>query len=387
MALVPAVCQNRPVPAPTGESIVLLARNLQSGYPELLAAADRLGWEHFPALGALRLPVDSARREASLGELYSLLNSLIDAARLGRLRATWARADIPLELQLPQLLHAAELTSILGPPSANLMEMLRGGGLRTWLQPIVRRSDLALWGYECLLRGRTARGELVGAGQILAWARQSRRSSTLDRLSREAHVRNAACTVLGSQANLLINFSPASIADPRTCLASTINAVTRRGIRPQQVIFEVVETEQLNERGHLRRIVDFLRAGGFRVALDDIGSGYNGLTRLAELQPDVIKIDRGLVASSVTSALSQNVCEALVDLGRKSGALVLAEGVETAAERQRMELLGVDLFQGFLFGKPAPVGEQRSHRGALPGALHPLRIHGRTAGPPDSCRT
>lgn len=362
-------------PASSGSCIVLLARNLQNGYPELLLAAERLGWEHFPALGALRVPIDARDPDAGLSWLYSLLSSLIAPARLARLRATWARTDIPLELQLPQLLHALELPSLLGPSSEGLAEILRSGGLRTWLQPIVRRDNRAVWGYECLLRGRTRGGDLVGAGQMLAWARQSRRSSTLDRLSREAHVRNASRAVLGSEANLLINFLPASIADPRTCLASTLSAVRRCGIRPQQVIFEVVETEHLNERGHLRRIVEFLRTHGFRVALDDIGSGYNGLTLLAELQPDVIKIDRALVSAAVGSAPSRNVCAALAELGRKSGSLVLAEGVETDAERSAMERLGVDLFQGYLFGKPAPVAAHTSQPALPVGALHPLGIH------------
>jgi EAL domain-containing protein (putative c-di-GMP-specific phosphodiesterase class I) len=85
-----------------------------------------------------------------------------------------------------------------------------------------------------------------------------------------------------------------------------------------------------------------------------MGSGYAGLTLLGDLKPDLIKIDREIVAKSVNSKSHFNICASLIRMGKDNGQLVLAEGVETAEEVALMESLSVDLFQGYYFGKPEP---------------------------------
>ncbi|NEL61316.1 EAL domain-containing protein, partial [Escherichia coli] len=138
------------------------------------------------------------------------------------------------------------------------------------------------------------------------------------------------------------------------CLQTSLAAMKRSGLVPKQVIFEVVESEKVIDTEHLLRILDFYRRNGFGVALDDMGSGYAGLTLLGDLQPDLIKIDREIVSKSVTSKSHLNICASLIRMGKENGQLVLAEGVETAEEVALMESLGVDLFQGYYFGKPEP---------------------------------
>ena len=107
---------------------------------------------------------------------------------------------------------------------------------------------------------------------------------------------------------------------------------------------------------HLRSILDYYRRLGFRVALDDLGSGYSGLAVLGDLDPDLIKIDRYLISKAVESPMHRSICESLVQLGKTHhGKLVLAEGVETVGEKELLSAMGVDLFQGYLFGRPAPI--------------------------------
>jgi EAL domain-containing protein (putative c-di-GMP-specific phosphodiesterase class I) len=176
----------------------------------------------------------------------------------------------------------------------------------------------------------------------------------LDRVCRETHLVNAGRLNFGAHCRFLINFLPTAIYQPEFCLQTSLAAMRRSGLTPRQVIFEVVETEQVIDTGHLLRILDFYRRNGFGVALDDMGSGYSGLSLLAELQPNLIKIDRQIVSRSVSSTSHRNICASLVRMGHDNGQLVLAEGVETEDEMILMESLGVDLFQGYYFGRPQP---------------------------------
>jgi predicted signal transduction protein with EAL and GGDEF domain len=86
----------------------------------------------------------------------------------------------------------------------------------------------------------------------------------------------------------------------------------------------------------------------------DVGSGWLKLAMLGDLDPDLVKTDRELVARSVASPFHRGICAALVRLGQDVGELVLAEGVETEEEWRTLEALGVNLFQGYLFGRPRP---------------------------------
>ena len=98
-----------------------------------------------------------------------------------------------------------------------------------------------------------------------------------------------------------------------------------------------------------------MRALGFRIAVDDIGAGYSGLTSFTDLTPEIVKIDMSLVRSIHTSKVKERTVRALCSLCHEIGTLVVGEGVETTAERDCLLALGCDLLQGYLIGKPNPV--------------------------------
>lgn len=177
----------------------------------------------------------------------------------------------------------------------------------------------------------------------------------LDRVCRKTHLRNAAIHLAGQDVHLLINFLPTAIYNPEFCLTTTVAAARAGGLAPERIIFEVVETEKVTDLDHLRSILDYYRKKGFRVALDDLGSGYSGLAMLGDLDPDLIKIDRHLISRAVGSPMHRSICASLTQLGKDHGKLVLAEGIETIEEKELMESMGVDLFQGYFFGRPAPL--------------------------------
>jgi EAL domain-containing protein (putative c-di-GMP-specific phosphodiesterase class I) len=115
----------------------------------------------------------------------------------------------------------------------------------------------------------------------------------------------------------------------------------------------VVESEQIADRDHLLNILAYYRREGFRVALDDLGSGYSSLNLLVALRPDFVKLDMELAREVGNDPLRRALVQALVQTAHDYGIQVIAEGVETVESAQILSEMGIRLLQGYLFGKPA----------------------------------
>jgi EAL domain-containing protein (putative c-di-GMP-specific phosphodiesterase class I) len=229
-----------------------------------------------------------------------------------------------------------------------LVELIEGDRLFSALQPIFR-PDRSLFGHEALLRGRELDGSVIPAGPLLAAAAETELLFTVDMIARRLALDTHARAGSGA---IFVNFDPASIYDPTYCLRETEAYVRQLGLEPKDVIFEVTESGEVRDRDHLRRILRFYREAGFRVALDDVGAGFAGLSMLLEVQPDVIKIDMELMRGVDRDRYRQSVVGHLIGIARDVGALSVAEGIETEAEMAWAVDAGVDLLQGFLLGRP-----------------------------------
>lgn len=290
----------------------------------------------------------------SIVEVMNFLRTLLSESRVRAITAAWVDPMLPQPLSSTELLaKAAPLVAMAAQDSGPLLSLLKDGRLMTYFQPIFRAGSQDLWGYECLMRGQAEDGTLISPAQIIAWAQQEQLIFMLDRVCRETHLRNAGRAGIRQDAMLLINFMPTAIYQPAYCLQTTMAAAKEAGIDPSRIIFEVVEQYEVPDRDHLAGILKYYRDHGYRVALDDLGSGYAGLNLLADLDPDLIKIDRDLISKAVKSPTHRAVVDALIRIGHDTDKLVLAEGVETAEETQLMTNLGADLLQGFYLGKPA----------------------------------
>lgn len=209
-------------------------------------------------------------------------------------------------------------------------------------QPIVRASDRSVFGYEALLR--TDEPSLPGPGSVLEAAEQLR---ALDRLGRA--VRGLAAEPLLEDEEgpvLFLNLHPRDLADPELLdPASLPYQIAHR------VVLEITEHAPLGEIEQLGQKLACLRAAGYRIAVDDLGAGYAGLTSFALLEPEIVKLDMALVRDIDASSVKQKVVASMVSLARDLGVMIIAEGVETVAERDTLLGLGCDLFQGHLFGR------------------------------------
>lgn len=228
--------------------------------------------------------------------------------------------------------------------------IIRSGSIEPYAQPIVT-AEGERYGYELLARFRRTDGTLVLPGEAFAAARLRGRLYALDRACRMAAVRRAA--VLGTRA--FINFLPTSIYSPEFCLRSTMQLAERLGADPSLLVFEVVETERVDDPEHLKSILAYYRERGFRTALDDTGAGFSDEGLLKQLAPNYMKLDRGWAHGVAARADKQEAALRFLRLAREIGAVPLAEGIEEQADYDWLRERGYELFQGYLFGRPAPV--------------------------------
>ena len=224
---------------------------------------------------------------------------------------------------------------------------------RLWIafQPIVSGGRRSLFGYEALVRSDA---ELGRPDQLLAAAERLARLADLGRAIRARVAAEALDAPPG--ALLFVNLHARDLEDPELLDPhSPLSRVARR------VVLEITERTALVEVSDIGAKVERLRSLGYRLAVDDLGAGYAGLASFASIQPEVVKLDMSLVRGVNGNVLKQSVVRSMVRLAEELGILVISEGIESREERETLAALGCDLFQGYLFGKPA--------RGFLPPVL------------------
>ena len=209
-------------------------------------------------------------------------------------------------------------------------------------QPIVRAGSGEVFGYEALLRAN--KPKLPHPGAILDAAERLERLPELGRAVRTA----AVAPMAGAPgAALFVNLHPRDLADE--VLFSADSPLAKLAPR---VILEITERASLDEVSDVRERVARLRKLGFRLAVDDLGAGYAGLTSFATLEPEVIKLDMCLVRDVDTNVVKRRVVDKMTALAHELGVLVVAEGVETIPERDALIAAGCDLLQGYLLARP-----------------------------------
>lgn len=226
-------------------------------------------------------------------------------------------------------------------------EALREGWITTVFQPIVRSCDGRVIGYEALVRGRE--GELRSAPDLLNAALAADRMADLS-----ARIRRRAVEGIegaGPDDLLFLNLHPLDLFDPGFVEGDALQGPLARISR--RVVLEVSERTAIDSLDDVREVVGGLRALGFRVAVDDLGSGYAGLTSLVALEPEFIKLDMSLVRPVVHSAHTRSLLRAIIEFARRVGTQVIAEGVEREEEARALVDLGCDHLQGFWIARPA----------------------------------
>ncbi|MGM0623869.1 MAG: EAL domain-containing protein [Campylobacterota bacterium] len=234
--------------------------------------------------------------------------------------------------------------------SQEIAKIIDNKSLTTYFQPIIDVRESQIYGYEALSRGVDDTGKIIPPNIIFSKAKKSDYLFGLDRAAREISLKTAA--VKNVSGYVFINFIPTSIYNPENCLKNTLSWAKQLELDFSKIVFEVVETEKVDDLSHLKSILDFYKKNGFKVALDDVGAGYSNLSTLVELKPDIVKIDRALIQDIEQDSMKQSIFFAIKDICDKNGITKLAEGVETKGEVQFLKE-HVDLMQGYYFAKPS----------------------------------
>ena len=216
-------------------------------------------------------------------------------------------------------------------------------------QPIVDTQAASVYAYEALVRGLNQEP----AGVILAQVNAQNRYA-FDQSCRVKAIELASRLGLTeTKARLSINFMPGAVYSPAACIQLTLRTAAALHFPTDRLIFEITEVEEVADRAHLLGIVEEYRRQGFHVALDDLGSGYSGLNLLADLAPNMVKMDMALTRNLDKRPAAAAIVQKLRELCDGLGIQLVAEGVETVAEYAALRQAGVHLMQGYLLARPA----------------------------------
>jgi len=239
-----------------------------------------------------------------------------------------------------------------------LRAALQRGEFQPYLQPICRLGTGEPVGYEALLRWHHPERGVLLPGAFLRVAEESGQIEAID-----WQLFERACTDMAAlpEQGRFLTFNVSALHLRHADFDQRLLAmVARTGLAPSRVIVEVTEGSLLDDPERVRGTLERLRAAGVGAALDDFGTGYSSLNYLHSLPLRMLKIDQTFVqALDEGSTNSSTVVEAILALARALDIQVIAEGIETPRQRELLRDMGCELGQGFLLGRPQPVGSRR----------------------------
>jgi EAL domain-containing protein (putative c-di-GMP-specific phosphodiesterase class I)/ActR/RegA family two-component response regulator len=212
-------------------------------------------------------------------------------------------------------------------------------------QPIVSWPTRSIYGYEALLRVRDS--AFPTPPDFIAAAERLGRLREVGAAVRQGVAQAIEAVPPGT--SVFVNLHPMDLLDEALYLPDA-----PLGRAPCTVVFELTERATLEQIDDLPQRRAMLRELGYQIAVDDLGAGYAGLSSLVSLEPDLVKIDMSLVRGVDLDPARQSVVRRIAEMVQDLGMEVIAEGVETQAERDMLSRLGCKLLQGYWFARPAP---------------------------------
>jgi EAL domain-containing protein (putative c-di-GMP-specific phosphodiesterase class I) len=236
-----------------------------------------------------------------------------------------------------------------------LEDVLKKNWFELWYQPKIDLRSMRLVGAEALVRARHPKRGLLPPAVFLPGACEEQMLKLTERVILSSLRDYEACAEYGMSLKLSVNV-------PVTALVKLPIAQMLREERPKAenwpgLIMEVTEDEIIHDLEIANDVAAALRSFNCTLALDDFGAGYSSLARLRQLPFSELKIDRSYVTDCNSDKLNAGLCETIVELGKRFGLKTVAEGVETTHESHKLQGLGCQIGQGYLFAKPMPRGQ------------------------------
>ncbi len=232
-----------------------------------------------------------------------------------------------------------------------LKEIIEAEDVRTLVHPIFDLTDMSIIGYEALSRG-PEKSEFERPDKLFKVAYDSDLVMHLERICRKKAIQAAAGLPEGRK--MFINIEPDAVSDPELREVMSNTLLVRSLITPDRIVLELTERTAVQDFLAFRATLEYLRALGFSIAVDDAGAGYGSLQCLAEVRPEWLKVDISLIRGCDSDEVRCSLIHSLVQFSETMGVSLIAEGIETVAELHQVRRLGVRYGQGFLFSLPCP---------------------------------
>uniref|UniRef100_A0A7C5P7X5 GGDEF domain-containing protein n=1 Tax=Thermodesulfobium narugense TaxID=184064 RepID=A0A7C5P7X5_9BACT len=230
-----------------------------------------------------------------------------------------------------------------------LREIIENKLFTTLFQPIFSLSNGDTVGYEALTRG-PEESVLYNPVKLFESAKNENLLWEMELSTRSSAIEKFLS--LQSDKILFLNVDPDIIRDKKFVKGYTKH-LFEKIIKQSNIIFEITEKTAIKDYIEFKEIIKNYKTQGYKIAIDDVGAGYSGLTTISEVRPDYIKIDMSLIRDIDKDNLKKSIVKALVEFANNTNIKLIAEGVETLDELKTLIKLGTPLAQGFLLGKPS----------------------------------
>lgn len=212
-------------------------------------------------------------------------------------------------------------------------------------QPLVDLRRREIFGYEALVRGLNNES----AYSVISKVDQN----NLYLFDQQCRVKAIALAAKLQLTTILsINFLPNAVYTPERCIRTTLQSAEKYNFATHKILFEFTEVQKIEDKGHVKRIIECYQSLGFLTAIDDFGAGHSGLGLLADFQPNIIKLDMNLIRNVNLDKTRQSIVTNCLNIFRDLNITPLAEGVETLEEANWLFESGIDLMQGYVFARP-----------------------------------
>lgn len=276
-------------------------------------------------------------------------------------RGETALDDVVARRVVHELIHHVEAAARAEDEAAKkrrrIEALIRGEGLDMVFQPIVDLGTRSVVGYEALARFR-----VEPRRDPRRWFEEAHQVGLGVELELAA-VRGACehAPALPGEAYLAVNVSPVTAESPELAQLLSESPVKR-------LVLEVTEHAPVEDYGRFRRAVNGMREHGARLAVDDAGAGFASLRHILELEAEIIKLDSSLTHSLEDDPRRRSLASTLIEFGKRTGAAVVAEGIESELQVSELRRLGIRLGQGYHLGRPRPDAGRRFERGRPAGS-------------------
>ncbi|WP_147261984.1 bifunctional diguanylate cyclase/phosphodiesterase [Blastococcus sp. TF02A-26] len=332
-----------------GDEFALLVEQSGTGPDEAVATAERV-------LAALAEPIAldgqsvtvSGSVGIAVGEADATSDSLVGDADIAMYAAKMAGRGRSVVFDSGMRASAVAAREL----EQELQGALAAGEFRLVYQPVIDLADGSVTGFEALLRWDSP---VLGPVSPTRFVPVAEASGLIEEIGSWA-LREACATAAawraehGRDLTMAVNVSAVQLTSPHL-VDHIVGALTASGLPPAALVLEVTETALVEDPDRASECLAALRALGLRLALDDFGTGYSSLAHLRQFTVDVLKIDRSFVATIGEDGVMPPIVRGMIDLGRTLGLEIVAEGVETEAQRQLLVDGRCDLAQGHLFAR------------------------------------